>query len=64
MSTAADTLHACEVRDIVRRFFPDGHAAAEFMEQVEKKRGHLAAQKLRDDVRAEWKKRQKEKTNP
>ena len=30
------------------------------MQLVEKKRGHLAAQRLRDDVRAEWKKRRVE----
>jgi hypothetical protein len=34
--------------------------AKEYFELVEKKRGHLAAQRLRDDVRAEWKKRRVE----
>ena len=41
----------------------DGDKAKEYFELVEKKRGHLAAQKLRDDVRNEWKKRLNEARN-
>lgn len=51
---AADDLHRCEIQSVIRRYYPDGKAAAEYFELVEKKRGHLAAQKLRDDCRAVW----------
>ena len=54
---AADDLHKCEVMAVMRQCYPDGDKAKEYFELVEKKRGHLAAQRLRDDVRAEWKKR-------
>ena len=57
---AADDLHKCEVMAVMRQFYPDGDKAKEYFELVEKKRGHLAAQRLRDDVRAEWKKRRVE----
>ena len=56
----ADAIHRCEVLDIVARYFPDGAAAAEYMKLCEKKRGKAAADKLRDDVREEWKKRRVE----
>lgn len=55
--TEADAIHRCEVLDIIARYFPDGEAAAEYMKRCEKNRGKAAADKLRDDVRAEWKKR-------
>lgn len=58
--SAADDLHKCEVQAVIRQCFPDGDKAKEYFELVEKKRGHLAAQRLRDDVRAEWKKRRVE----
>ena len=57
---AADDLHKCEVQAVMRQFYPDGDKAKEYFELVEKKRGHLAAQRLRDDVREEWKKRRVE----
>ena len=57
IEAAADDLHRCEIKAVLRQCFPDGKKAAEYLEVVEKKRGHLAAQRLRDDVRAEWKKR-------
>lgn len=57
VAAAAEDMHRCEVKAVMRKFYPDGNKAAEYFEQVEKKRGHLAAQRLRDDVRAEWKKR-------
>lgn len=55
---AAVDLHPYEVRDVVRRFFPDGDAAAGYFVMVEKKRGKAQADKLRDDCRALWKQRQ------
>ena len=57
ITTTADELHQCEIKAVIRQCYPDGKKAAEYFELVEKNRGHLAAQKLRDDVRAEWKKR-------
>ena len=57
IEAAADDLHRCEIKAVLRQCYPDGKQAAEYFEVVEKKRGHLAAQRLRDDVRAEWKKR-------
>lgn len=46
-----DDRHACEVRDVVRRFYPDPKAAAEYMNLCEKHRGKAAADRLRADVR-------------
>lgn len=60
ITTTADELHQCEIKAVMRKCYPDGNKAADYFELVEKKRGHLAAQKLRDDVRAEWKKRRVE----
>ena len=57
ITTTADELHQCEIKAVMRQCYPDGDKAKEYFELVEKKRGHLAAQKLRDDVRAEWKRR-------
>lgn len=54
---AADDLHHCEVKAVVHQCYPDGNKAAKYFDLVEKKRGSMAAQKLRDDVRAEWKRR-------
>lgn len=56
----ADDLHKCEVQAVMRQCYPDGDKAKEYFELVEKNRGHLAAQRLRDDVREEWKKRRVE----
>lgn len=58
--TSTEELHDCEIKAVMRQCFPDGNKAAEYFEVVEKKRGHLAAQRLRDDVREEWKKRRVE----
>ena len=58
--TTADELHQCEIKAVIRQCYPEGDKAKEYFELVEKKRGHLAAQRLRDDVRAEWKKRRVE----
>ena len=57
ITTTSDELHRCEVQAVMRQFYPDGDKAKEYFELVEKKRGHLAAQKLRDDCREEWKRR-------
>ena len=53
VGNAAADLHRFEVRDVIRRFFPKGPAEEYFL-LVEKKRGALAAKKLRDDCRIEW----------
>jgi hypothetical protein len=55
-----EELHACEVRDCVRRYYPDGQKMADFLAKVEKARGHGAAEKLRADVRIAWAKRRDE----
>lgn len=47
--------HECEVRDCIKRFYPRGAAMAAHLELVEKRRGKLAADRLREDVRAAWK---------
>lgn len=62
ITTTSDELHQFEIKAVMRQCYPDGNKAAEYFELVEKKRGHLAAQRLRDDVRAEWKKRRIEET--
>lgn len=62
ITTTAEELHSCEIKAVIRQCYPDGDKAKEYFELVEKKRGHLAAQRLRDDVRAEWKKRRVEMT--
>lgn len=46
--------HACEVRDCIRRFFPRGEAMAAHLEMVERRRGKVAAERLRADVRLAW----------
>ena len=48
--------HRCEVLTIVNRYFPHGDPKP-FFEDVQKHRGKVAADKLRDDCRAEWIKR-------
>lgn len=57
---AALDMHRCEVRSAIRMYYPDGRAAAAYFDGVEKARGKEAADKLRNDVRAEWKKRQEQ----
>lgn len=57
VSDAADDLHRCEIKSVIRKFYPDGDKAAEYMNLVEAKRGKLAADRLRDDVRAACKQR-------
>jgi len=55
IETTAEELHRCEVKAVIRQCYPDGKKAAEYFEIVESKRGHLAANRLRDDCRAAWK---------
>jgi hypothetical protein len=52
--TAMQHMHECEVRDVIKRFYPDGDAAKEYLDLCEKKRGKAAADSLRNAVRAEW----------
>ena len=54
---AYDDLFRCEVQSVMRRFFPDGAAAAEYFKSVEVKRGKPAADKIRDACRKTWKAR-------
>lgn len=49
-------MHRCEVLTIVNRYFPKGDPKP-FFSDVEKKRGKVAADKLRSDCRTEWAKR-------
>lgn len=46
--------HECEVRDVIKRYYPDGEAAKAYLDDCEKKRGKPAADRLRDDARAAW----------
>ena len=54
---ADDDRHRCEVKSVIRRFFPDGQGASEYFALVEKKRGKPAADRLRNDVRVAWRQR-------
>lgn len=47
--------HECEVRDCIKRFYPDGSAMAEHLNKIEKRRGKPAADRLRVDLRKAWK---------
>jgi hypothetical protein len=49
--------HRCEVSWVIRTFYPDGKAAADYLNLVETKRGKTMADKLRADCREQWKKR-------
>ena len=55
---ADDDRHRCEVKSVIRRFFPDGQRASEYFALVEKKRGKGPADKLRADCRVAWKQHQ------
>lgn len=54
---AEDDRHRCEVRSVLRRYYPRGQEAAAYIELVEKKRGKPAADRLRNDVRVAWRQR-------
>lgn len=49
-----EELNHCEIQSVIRRFFPDGKAAAAYFELVEKERGIAPATRLRDDCRKAW----------
>ena len=50
---AAVDLHPYEVRDVIRRFFPDGDPQPYFA-KVKEKRGTVAAERLIVDCREAW----------
>ena len=50
---AAVDLHPYEVRDVIRRFFPDGDPTPYF-DKVKEKRGNDAAERLITDCREAW----------
>jgi hypothetical protein len=52
-----DERHRCEVSWVVRAFYPDNVAAADYFALVEQKRNKEAADRLRADCRIEWMKR-------
>lgn len=53
-SIAEDDIHKCEIQSIIRRFYPDGKAAAAYFELVEKHRGNAPATRLKNDCRVAW----------
>ena len=55
IESAADDRHDCEVRDMIRRFFPHRvETMKAFFGDVEKHRGKAAAEKLKADTRIAW----------
>lgn len=57
IEAASDDLHKCEIKAVIRQCYPNGNKAAEYFNGVEKSRGKAAADRLRNDVRTEWKRR-------
>ena len=56
IESAADDRHQCEVRDMIRRFFPHRvETMKAFFMDVEKHRGKAAAEMLINDTREAWK---------
>ena len=56
IESAADDRHQCEVRDMIRRFFPHRvETMKAFFVDVEKHRGKAAAEMLINDTREAWK---------
>ena len=53
--------HRCEVSWVIRAFYPRAEEAKEYFQLVQKHRGQEAADKLRDDARKAWQKRNQEK---
>jgi len=51
---AALDMHRCEVRSVIRQYFPDANAAKEYFALVDAKRGKEAGERLRVDCRAAW----------
>lgn len=60
---AEEDRHRCEVKMVMRLYFPEGERAADYFRLVEKKRGKIPADKLRADCRVEWKKKLEELKN-
>ena len=52
-----DERHRCEVSWVIRAFYPRNEEAKEYFQKVEKHRGKEAADRLRDDARKAWQKR-------
>ena len=48
--------HACEVRDCIRRYYPNASAMRAFLDDVAKARGVEAMERLRQDCLKAWKK--------
>lgn len=46
--------HACEVRDCIRRYYPNGDLMAAYLAKVAKRRGEDAADRLRTDALIAW----------
>lgn len=46
--------HECEVRDCIKRFYPNGAAMKAHLELVAKRRGQAAADRLRADALTAW----------
>ena len=56
IEAAADDRHQCEVRDMIRRFYPHRvETMKAFFAVVEKRRGKAAAEMLINDTREAWK---------
>lgn len=55
MRTDEQFRHEYEVRDCIRRFYPDGDRMAAHLDLVGRRRGKVAADRLRADVRVAWK---------
>lgn len=55
-------MHECEVRDCIKRFYPDGQAMAAHLDLVDKRRGKEAGNRLREDVRRAWKEQARKKS--
>lgn len=49
--------HACEVRDLIRRYYPDSSNVKAYLDLVKAKRGDEAYNRLREDLLAEWQKK-------
>jgi hypothetical protein len=60
MRTDEKHRHECEVRDCIKRFFPDGQAMAAHLEKIAKRRGQQAADRLRADALIALQKRRAE----
>lgn len=46
--------HSCEVRDCIKRYYPNAGAMAAHLERVKSRRGEDAYQRLRADALIAW----------